>query len=101
MSEKILVTLDMSKINKDKITKREYKNKAGEDISAKDYKIEVIPLKKETLLKQGDGWNMIKTHFVIEGLTPEERREKVEATIIGDGIVFRSGEPEINLDEDF
>ncbi len=86
--QKILITLDLSKINKSKITPRTFTNKDGQEITAKDYKMEVIPLKESKVVKQGDGWNLVKTHFIVEGQTKEERDNKKESVFIGDGLQF-------------
>lgn len=86
--QKLNITLDLSKINKDKIVPRTFTNKAGEEITVKEYKIEVIPLKEQRMIKAGNGWNLMKTHFVVEGQTKEERAAKAPSVFIGEGLQF-------------
>ena len=85
---KINVTLDVSKISKDKIVSRTFKNRDGEEVTVKEYKVELIELKAPKFVKEGEGWKMIKTHFVVEAQTKEERANKVDQNFIGDGFVF-------------
>jgi hypothetical protein len=91
MKEKLNITLDLSKINKEKIVNREYQNNAGETVIGKEYKIEVIPLKQEKVIKSTPDWSMIKTHFIVESQTKEEREARTPSNYIGEGIVFRKG----------
>lgn len=85
---KISLTIDVSKIDKTKIKERNFINKGGVEVTAKDYKIDVIPLKEPKVIKEGDTWRMVKTHFVAEPQTKEERDNGQPSNIIGDGIVF-------------
>lgn len=85
---KISVTLDLSKINKDRIVSRTFTNKEGVEVTVKEYKIDVIPLREPKFIKQGEGWNLLKTHFVVEGQTKEERQAKTKSIYIGEGMQF-------------
>lgn len=85
---KISLTIDVSKIDKTKIKERNFINKGGVEVTSKDYKIDVIPLKEPKVIKEGDTWRMVKTHFVAEPQTKEERDNGQPSNIIGDGIVF-------------
>lgn len=98
MSQRILVTLDLTKISKEKIVPRSYENRDNETVTTKDYKIEVVPLREPQLLKTGDGWKLFKTHFVVEALSDEERAEKKKGKALGDGLMFVKEE---DLDEFF
>lgn len=88
------MTLDLSKINKEKVTTRTFTNKDGEEITSKDYKIEAVALTEPKVIKEGDTWQMVKTHFIIEAPTKEERESKVKTPILGDGIQFMDKVPE-------
>lgn len=85
---KITITIDVSRIKKSRITDRTFSKKDGSTGSKKEYKLDVVPLKEAKLIKEGDGWKMMKTHFVVESPTKEERDGKVKTEIVGDGISF-------------
>lgn len=95
--EKISITLDLSKVDKTRIVPRTYTNKDNEQITSKDYKVEMIPLKEKKLIKEGDGWKMYKTHFVVQAQTKEERENKTPSVFLGDGFQFeRADEPDMS-----
>ena len=89
MKERIQITIDVSKIDKSRITEKRYM-KDGKEVVEKLLKLEVIPLKNERFVTEGDTWKLIKTHFVATAQTKEERANKVRGTILGDGIVLRN-----------
>lgn len=95
--DKITITLDTTKITKSKITERKYKNKEGQEVTAKEYKLDIVPLKEKRLLKAGDGWKMMKTHFVAETLTKEERSAGAPTVYVGEGITFDKGNDESGI----
>ena len=75
----ITVTIDVSKINKDKIITKTFTNKEGQEVTQKLYKIEVVPLKEKKIIKEGSyngkDWTMLKTHFAKEFQTKEETKK--------------------------
>lgn len=83
-NKKIFITLDLSKIDKTKVFKETYNKRDGTRVTANRYRIEVIPLKEAQKIND----TMSKTHFVIEGLTKEERAAKKPSVSLGDGIQF-------------
>ena len=87
--QKISITIDLSKINKDKIVTRTYTNKDGQEVTVKDYKMDVIEGKEAKVIKTGATWELVKTHFVAESPTKEEREAKTKTPILGDGVQFR------------
>jgi len=87
--DKISLTIDVSKIDKTKIVDREFTTKDGQVIKSKDLKLDVVPVKEPKLIKEGDTWEMWKTHFVAMEQTKEERENKVKSVILGDGIMFK------------
>ena len=93
--DKINVTLDVSKINKDKIVERKYKNKNGEDVVEKNYKIEVVPVKEKKVVTSGPNWVLVKTHYVAEVQTKEEKANKVKMRYVGNGYKFESKQVDI------
>lgn len=86
--EKISLTIDVSKINKSKIVDRKYTDKAGVEHVAKEYKIDVVPLKAEKFVTEGSWGRMFKTHFVVQAQSKEERERKADSVFIGDGFRF-------------
>lgn len=86
--EKVSITLDLSKIDKTRILPRSYKTKDGEEQTAKEYKVELIELKEPKQIAQGDWGKMIKTHFVVQTQTKEEREAKAPSVYIGEGFKF-------------
>ena len=90
--EKITVKIDVSKIDKSKITKRTFTNKAAETVTVNELTIEIVPLKETKLLKDGDTYQLYKTHFVVQPQTKEEREQKIKSSILGDGTIFKNKE---------
>lgn len=84
----IEITLDITKINKDKITERKYKDKEGVEHTAKEYKMKIVPLKEKKFITKGEGWEMFKTHFVVE----KKDNKEEEDNFIGNGFEFRREE---------
>lgn len=103
---KITVTIDLTKINKSRIQERKYTNKAGEEVTVKEYSMEVVPLKQPRALKKADGtliegatWQLMETHFACEAQTKAEREANKETVYIGKGtqlqdkVVVSTNEP--------
>jgi len=86
--KKTIITIDLNKLDKNRINTKTYTNKKGEEITVKEYKMEVVPLKKKILIKTGDTWKLDKTHFVCDTQTKEERKEKKETNFLGSGVQF-------------
>lgn len=88
MDKKILITIDVTKVDKSKIVERRFTDKQGHEVIAKDLKLEIVPLKEPKLIKEGDTWTLYKTHFVALEQTQDERQNKVKSLIVGDGRQF-------------
>lgn len=86
--EKISLTIDVSKIDKSKIVERKYTDKAGVEHVAKEYKIDVVPLKAEKFVTEGSWGRMFKTHFAVQAQSKEERERKAGSVFVGDGFRF-------------
>lgn len=97
---KIRINIDVSKIDKTKIRERKYTNKEGVEVTVKELIFDIVPLRQPKVLKDDDRSKMIKTHFVAEIQTKEERDNGQPSNILGDGIVFetknQSNEPKVN-----
>lgn len=85
---KVSITLDVSKFNKSKITERKYINKAGVEVTEKNYKVDLIPLNQVKVIKETDTYVLKKTHFVVEAQTKEERAAKKPQVYVGVGMQF-------------
>jgi hypothetical protein len=100
MKEKITISIDVTKIDKSKIVDRKYTNKEGKEVLQRLYKLDIIPVKDERMVKDGGTWKIVKTHFVAESQTPEERKTKTKGIIIGDGVVIRNNDHGVDMGGD-
>lgn len=90
MNNKISVTIDLSKLDKTRIFTRRYTTKEGVEVTVKEYKMDVVPLKEKKVLKEGDTWRLVKSHFVCDAPNKSERDAKVKTNFIGDGVQFEN-----------
>ena len=88
--EKISITLDVSKIDKSKITERRYHDKNNKEVIVREIKLDIVPVREAKMIKDGGNWEMWKMYFVAIPQTTEERANKVKSVILGDGIVFKT-----------
>lgn len=88
--QKISVTIDLNKLDKTRIQERTYTNGQGQEVVVREYKLDVVPLKEKKKIKDGDTWSLVKSHFVCDAPTKEERESKTNTTIVGDGVVFEN-----------
>jgi len=91
-NQKIILKLDVSKIDKTKIITQTFTTKDGETITKKILDLELVPLKETRLIKDGDTYQLYKTHFIAETQTKEEKANKIKSKIIGDGLMFKNKE---------
>ena len=87
---KISINIDLGKIDKNRIINRTYKNKEGEEVTVKEYKMDIVPLKEKKVIKEGGGWTLVKSHFVADSPTKEERENKTKTNFLGEGIMFEN-----------
>lgn len=90
MNNKILIKIDVTKINKDKIKERRYM-KDGVEVVAKEYEMECVPLKEPKFIKRGtatngEEWQLLKTGFVVEKKDKDSKDEP--DVFLGDGLEF-------------
>jgi len=86
--EKILLTLDVSKIDKTRINNRKYTNKEGEEVSVSEITLEVVPIKEPQVIKDTDKYTLKKTHFAVHSSTKEERDGGYKSAYVGNGVQF-------------
>lgn len=89
--QKISLTLEVSAFDKDRIETRTFETKDGAK-SVKEYKVEVVPMKEKKLVKNGDGWSLYKTHFVVQAQTKEEKAARADSVFVGNGYQFESND---------
>jgi hypothetical protein len=90
MNERIKISIDVTKVPKDKITERRFTNSQGHEVVARELKAEVVPLNEPKVIKTGDTWELWKTHFVALEQTQEEKSVKKSGAIVGAGVMFRA-----------
>lgn len=97
---KTTVTIDLTKIDKSRIETRTYTNREGVEVTVKEYKLDVVPLKQPKALKKADGtliagdtWQILETHFACESQTKAEREANKETVYIGKGVQFVDKNP--------
>lgn len=88
MANKIQITLDLARIDKNRINTRQYQNQAGETITVKEYVIDAIELEQPKVIKEGDTWILQQTHFVVDSATKAEREAQTKMKTIGKGTGF-------------
>ncbi len=79
--EKYTITVDLKKLNRDRIKKTEVNG-----VEQSNYSFEVVPLKEIKILKEADTWVLQKVAFVTDAPTKEERADKIKMPILGDAI---------------
>lgn len=85
---KLILKVDLTKLDKSKIKERKYTDKNGAEQVAKEYTMELIELKAPKFVTQGKDWEMVKTHFLVDPQSKEEREAKKPSNFLGDGVVF-------------
>ena len=97
--------LDLTKIDKSKIIERSYTNREGKNVVVKELSLETIALKvpqpilnKEKQPVEGATWKLMKTHFVCHEQTKEEKEQRVESKIVGEGVSFVDKPQQFNMD---
>lgn len=100
--EKIIISIDVSKVKKAKFQDRRFFTKENKEVVVTELKLEVVPLREAKLLKDGDTWQLWKTHFVVYPQTEEEKANKVKGVILGDGVMFKNTDKDdVKFDKDF
>jgi hypothetical protein len=89
------IKLDLTKIDKSKIVERSYTNREGKNVVVKELSLETVALKapqpilnKDKQPVEGTTWKLMKTHFVCHEQTKEEKEQRVQSIIVGEGVSF-------------
>lgn len=94
------IKIDVTKIPKEMIVERRYTNSQGHEVVVKELSLEVVELRQPKVVKDGDTWTLMKTHFVSLEQTKEQRANKEKSVIIGDGLQFVDKEQSNDKPED-
>lgn len=85
---KLLLKLDVTKFNKEKIEDNSYTNSNGEQVTKKEYPVEVILTDDHKIIKEYDNANLTNVGFVVEGQTKEERQNQTKTPRLSDALEF-------------
>jgi len=82
------IKIDLAKIDRSKIVERKYTTQDGVEHTAKEYSLDVIPLKAPKFIAESKDkqWQFTKTHFLAEPVSKEEKEKGVKGNIVGDAI---------------
>jgi len=83
--QKFSISIDVSKIQKDRLRKNSFTTKDGVEVKQNLCDVVGIPLKENKLIKTGEGWKMYKTGFAVEKGGKEET-----TNILGDIMEFEN-----------
>ena len=95
----IQITIDVTKISKSKIVERRYTNRENKEVVVKEYKTELVEMKEPKTIKEGDGWTLKKTHFLVEAQTKEEKASKAKSVYVGEGFTFFNTEKSATVED--
>ena len=87
---KISLRIDLKKIDKNKAIPRVYTNQAGVEVTEFNYDVDVLPLRQEKLIKEGDTWALWKVGFVSEKSTKNADGSYNNGNIIGESTEMRT-----------
>jgi len=94
--DRLNIKIDVSKIDKNKIITRSFNTIDGNTITVREISLDIVPRKEAKLLKDGDTYQLWKTHFVAIPQNKEERANKIKSVILGDGTMFKDKQPATN-----
>lgn len=91
---KIQITLDATKL-RPLVVDRSYTNKNNEEVRIQEIKIDLIEVKDVKIIYEKDNMQILKTHFVCQLQTKEEREAKKTPNYIGEGFttIWKNNEP--------
>lgn len=87
--QKYSFTVDVTKIPKESIIPRTYKNKAGDEITVKEVEFEAV-INKNELITSGATWDLFKVGFVTFKGKKLDNGEYSKEPIFGDVKEFRN-----------
>lgn len=99
--DKIIINIDANKLTTKRVQERPFTKRDGSVDTARELKLELVPLKEPKIVKSGDTWNLVKRYFVTYTKTREEKDSNTNPPIIGEGLVFEPSQlPMFNRQEE-
>lgn len=88
---KLSIKVDVHKLDRSRFVERSYTNKDGVDVKVKEMSLDIVPLKEENekVVYENETSQLVKTHFVTEQATKEERASKANTAIVGEGLMWK------------
>ena len=88
---KLSIKVDVHKLDRSRFVERSYTNKDGVDVKVKEMSLDIVPLKEENekVVYENETSQLVKTHFVTEQATKEERASKTNTAIVGEGLMWK------------
>jgi len=81
----IQVTLNAQAL-RNLVTKRNYKNKDGQDVEVQEVKFKLVEVKEPKTIFTSDKYRIDKTHFACVIQTKEQREAKADTVYVGEGF---------------
>jgi hypothetical protein len=81
----IQVTLNAQAL-RNLVTKRNYKNKDGQDVEVQEVKFKLVEVKEPKTIFTSDKYRIDKTHFACVVQTKEQREAKADTVYVGEGF---------------
>lgn len=92
MTKVLKAKIDVTKIDKKRIVTRSYTDKNGQEVTVKEYPVDIILFDVPTHIKDFNDYKLVKSGFMVEGQTKEERERQEKGTPLGDVVEFQSKE---------
>lgn len=90
--KKLTLRLDLTKIDKTKITDRTYQKQDGTSVTEKNYNFELVPLKEEKVVKTTDKYVLVKVAMLADKSIKGADGKYINGTVLGDALEFRNVE---------
>jgi len=95
---KIILKIDLNKVDMSKVVTRKYTNNAGQEVETRELSIDLVNLKEPKFVKEFANSIMKKVAFLVEPQTKEQREAKERSNFVGDGFIFDNKESETQED---
>ncbi len=92
------ITIDLKKINKNKLKDRTY-TKDGIEVTVRELTLNVIPLSQERR-RAVTGYDIVTTHFLAQPQTPEEKQQNIKTPGVGEVYEFEKNEANVTKAQD-
>lgn len=86
--KKLSLTLNLNNIDKTLIKTRAYTDKNNQEVTIKEYKVDLVITDESTILKETDTYTLKKVGFICDPLTKAERDAGKKTNYIGEALQF-------------